>query len=55
MGRPLLILTRGEVESKRARVLSAMHMLRHYGLTDSETYADLVDELDDCDFLLGDK
>lgn len=55
VGRPLLILTRQEVESKRARVMERIHLLEHYGLTDSEVYADLVDDLDDCDFLLGDK
>lgn len=55
VGRSLVILTRGEIENKRQRVLDQMRVLQHLDLDHSQTYADLVDELDDCDFLLGDR
>ena len=50
-----MILTRGEAESKRQRILDRMRILEHHGMADGQKYADLVDELDDMDFLLGDK
>ena len=55
MGRPLLILTRQEVEARRQRTLDLIHIMEHHGLQESQGYADLMDRLDDCDFLLGDR
>lgn len=55
VGRPVLILTRQEVETRRGRTLAHMRILEHHGLTGSGEYERLVDDLDDCDWLLGDR
>jgi hypothetical protein len=51
VGRPLVILTRGELESKRQRCLDHLGVAEHLGLDKARILEDLADVL----FLLGEE